>query len=312
MVKKMSKLRLALIFGGSSSEREVSLEGGKAALEAFDRSKYDITTYDPKYDLEAIVKDSDNIDAAFVLLHGENGEDGRIQGLLDLLNIPYQGSGVLASALAMNKEKSKEFYKANSIPVAEHIIFNKFTDKTQQEIIDKIGFPVVIKPAIGGSSIALSLVENKKDLEDACKKALDESEIAMAEEYIQGVELTCPVIGNENPEALPVIEICPKHGHKFFDYEAKYKAGETDEICPARIDEKTRIKVQELSIKAHQVLTCKGYSRTDLILKEDKLYVLETNTIPGMTKNSLLPLSARNAGMSFSDLLDRLVKLSLE
>lgn len=312
MVKKMSKLRLALIFGGNSSEREVSIAGGNSVLEALDSSKYDIKVYDPKYDLEALFKEASQIDAAFVLLHGENGEDGRIQGLLDLLDIPYQGSGVLASALAMNKEKTKELYKANSIPIAEHVIFKDFSKKTKEKILDNLGLPVVIKPSIGGSSIALSLVENEKDLEKACKKALDESEIAMAEQYISGIELTCPVIGNENPKALPVIEICPKIGHKFFDYEAKYKTGEADEICPARIDEKIKTKVMDLSIKAHQVLTCKGYSRTDMILKDDKLYVLETNTIPGMTKNSLLPLSAKNAGVSFSKLLDTLIELSLE
>ena len=308
----MTKTRLALIFGGTSSEREVSIAGGSSVLEALDQSLYQITTYDPKYDLEAIVKDAKNIDAAFILLHGENGEDGRIQGLLDLLKIPYQSSGVLASALAMNKVICKDFYKANRIPVAEHVDFKEYSKELEEKIVDKIGLPVVIKPGIGGSSIALSIIEKRENIKEACLLALKESEIAIAEEYICGTELTCSVVGNENPDALPVIEICPKPGHKFFDYEAKYISGETDEICPARIDEETKNRVQEMSIKAHKILGCKGYSRTDLILKNNRLYVLETNTIPGMTKNSLLPLSAKTAGIPFSKLIDKLIKLSME
>lgn len=308
----MNKIKLALIFGGTSSEREVSIAGGNAVLEAIDKSKYEITCYDPKYDLEKIVHDSNNIDAAFVLLHGKNGEDGRIQGMLDLLNIPYQGSGVLASALAMDKPRCKDFYTLNSIPTPDHMVFTEYTKDLEEKIIKDLGLPVVIKPAIGGSSIALSIVEDQKDLKEAALHAINESEFVIAEKFIGGIELTCPVIGNENPTALPVIEICPGEGHKFFDYEAKYTAGATDEICPARIDEQTTVKVQKLCEKVHQILGCKGYSRTDLILKDNECYVLETNTIPGMTKNSLLPLSARKAGISFSELIDKLIILSMK
>jgi len=308
----MNKTKIALIFGGTSSEREVSIAGGNAVMEAIDKSVYDITCYDPKYDLEKIIHDSKNIDAAFVLLHGENGEDGRIQGFLDLLKIPYQGSGVLASALAMNKAKCKEIYKANNIAAAEDLVFSCFSNEIEEKIIQKLGFPVVIKPAVGGSSIALSIAETREDLKTAAENALKESETVLAEQYIKGTELTCAVIGNENPEALPVIEIRPKPGHRFFDYEAKYTAGQTDEICPAEIDDETKERVQKISIKAHKIIGCKGYSRTDLILKDNKLYVLETNTIPGMTKNSLFPLAARTAGISFTELIDKLIRLSLE
>lgn len=310
----MEKIRLALIYGGTSSEREVSIAGGNAVLEVLDKETYQIRTYDPRTqkDIQELVNDSNEIDFAFILLHGENGEDGRIQGLLDLLKVPYQCSGVMASAIAMNKSVCKDIYKINHIPVAKDISFDSWSDKLEEDIFENIGLPVVIKPAIGGSSIALTIVEKKEDLKKACDLALKESELAMAEQYISGIELTCPVMGHNHPEALPVIEICPKNGHKFFDYEAKYKAGETEEICPARIDDEITKKVQELSIKAHTSLGCKGYSRTDFILSGEELFVLETNTVPGMTKNSLLPLSARTAGIPFKELIDKLIKLSLE
>jgi D-alanine-D-alanine ligase len=312
MVKKMTKKKVALIYGGTSSEREVSIAGKNAVFEAIDKDKYDVLCYDAKFDLEKIFKNASQIDCAFILLHGENGEDGRIQGFLDLLKIPYQSSGVLTSALAMNKEKCKDFYRINSIPVAEHLVFTGYSNELENKIIEKIGFPTVIKPAVGGSSIALSIVETAKDLKDAALKALKESEIVMAEQYICGTELTCGVLGNNDPKPLPVIEIRPKKGHRFFDYEAKYTAGETDEICPAQIDKNTALKVQDLCTKIHKILGCRGCSRTDLILKDDSFYVLETNTIPGMTKNSLLPLAARTAGISFTDLIDMLIKFSLE
>jgi D-alanine-D-alanine ligase len=312
MVKKMTKTRVALIYGGTSSEREVSIAGKNAVFEAIDKNIYDVKCYDAKSDLEKIFKNASQTDCAFILLHGENGEDGRIQGFLDLLKIPYQSSGVLSSALAMNKEKCKDFYRINSIPVANHLVFKKYTTETENEIVEKIGFPAVVKPAVGGSSIALSIVENREELRTGALKALEESEIVMAEEYISGIELTCGILGNDEPEALPVIEIRPKEGHRFFDYEAKYTAGETDEICPAEIDEETAGKVQNLCLKIHKILGCRGCSRTDLILKDGNFYVLETNTIPGMTKNSLLPLAARTAGISFTRLIDKLIKFSLE
>ncbi|MCB9495036.1 MAG: D-alanine--D-alanine ligase [Desulfobacteraceae bacterium] len=308
----MTKTKIALIYGGTSSEREVSIAGKNAVFEAIDKQTYEVYCYDSKHDLAKLLVNADTIDFAFIVLHGENGEDGRIQGFLDLLKIPYQSSGVFTSALAMNKEKCKEFYRLNNIPTARHIVFKKYGVETENEIISKIGLPVVIKPAIGGSSIALSIIEEQKDLKEAALKALDESEFVMAEEYISGTELTCAIIGNDEPEALPVIEIRPKEGHKFFDYVAKYTAGETDEICPAQIDDETALQAKKLCIKIHKALGCKGCSRTDLILKEGKFYVLETNTIPGMTKNSLLPLAARTAGISFTELIDRLIKLSLK
>jgi D-alanine-D-alanine ligase len=308
----MIKNKIALIYGGTSSEREVSIAGKNAVFEAIDKNLYDVDCYDAKFDLGKILQNAEKIDFAFIVLHGENGEDGRIQGFLDLLKIPYQSSGILASALAMNKEKCKEFYKFNSIPTARHIAFKEYNIKIENEIIQKIGLPVVIKPAIGGSSIALSIVENQEDLKEAAQKALNESEVVMAEEYISGTEITCAIIGNDDPEALPVIEIRPKAGHKFFDYQAKYTAGETDEICPAQIDKKTEMEAKNLCIKIHKILGCRGCSRTDLIVKEGKFYVLETNTIPGMTKNSLLPLAAKTASISFTELINKLIRLSLK
>jgi len=306
------KIRLALIFGGTSSEREVSISGAESILEELDKSKYEIFSFDAKYDLAKIIEKKDEIDTAFVLLHGENGEDGRIQGMLDLLGIPYQCSGILASALAMNKAMTKKIYRINGIDTPSELSFKTFNNQIKKNIIKNIGLPVIIKPCTGGSSISLFMIENEIEIEDACINALKECKKAMAEEYIKGIEVTCGVIGNSLLSPLPVIEICPEPNHKFFDYEAKYKSGETKEICPAKIDPTLTEKVQAIAVKAHKALGCKGYSRTDMIIKNNRIMVLETNTIPGMTKNSLLPLAAKTAGISFSNLLDTLIELSME
>lgn len=308
----MSKLRLALIYGGISSEREVSLSSGREVFEALDKSKYDITVYDPKTDIPKLVSDAATTDAALIILHGPYGEDGTIQGMLDLLGIPYQGSGVLGSAVAMSKITSKKLYQQASLPIPEYIEIHKNGERTPEKYIDEIGIPMVVKPASGGSSIGMSIVRDAEKLSEAIDKGFMYDEILLLEKCIDGIELTCGVIGNSDLETLPVIEIIPGKESEFFDYEAKYTPGVTEEICPARIDDELTKRVQELAKEAHRTLFCKGYSRTDFILKERELYILETNTIPGMTANSLLPLAARTAGMSFSGLLDKLIQLAME
>jgi D-alanine-D-alanine ligase len=178
--------------------------------------------------------------------------------------------------------------------------------------VNRLGLPLVVKPVGCGSSVGMSIVKAADDLNDAVAKAFFHDEAILIETYIQGLELTAGVIGNNDLEALPLIEIIPDQQHEFFDYEAKYTAGVTQEICPAGIDAELTARVQTYAKQAHQVLFCKGYSRTDMILKDGEIYVLETNTIPGMTANSLLPRAAKAAGMSFSRLLDKLITLSLE
>jgi len=308
----MKKLTVALLSGGISSEREVSLNSGKQVFEALDKEKYEVIRYDPKTDIERLVTDASKIDVALIILHGLYGEDGTVQGLLDLLNIPYQGSGVLGSAISMNKVISKQLYQKHDIKIPGYKIVKKGNPIDPALCCNQIGLPMVIKPAEGGSSVGMSIVKTKNTLQSALKKAFEYDETVLIESYIKGTEITGGVIGNKELQALPLIEIIPDEKHDFFDFEAKYTAGITREICPARIDDSLTVKAQTFAKMAHQALSCKGYSRTDMIIKEGDIYVLETNTIPGMTPTSLLPRAAEAAGLNFSQLLDRLIELGIE
>jgi D-alanine-D-alanine ligase len=308
----MEKIRLALLSGGISSERSVSLNSGNQVFEALDKQKYDVVRYDPKTDLQQLVMDASRIDAALIILHGPYGEDGTVQGLLDLLDIPYQGAGVLGSAVAMNKLLSKRLYEAADIPTPAFRSITANDDIDISGLVQEMGLPLVVKPACAGSSVGMTIVKEAVAMDQALKDGFSHDDTLIVEGYVKGIELTCGVLGNENPEALPVIEIIPGEGHDYFDFNAKYVAGETEEICPARIDEQTTRKVQDLAVRAHQALFLKGYSRTDLILAGNDLFVLETNTIPGMTATSLYPQSAAAAGYSFSRLLDTLIQLAIK
>ena len=306
------KITVALLSGGDSPEREVSLKSGDQVYEALDKGRYNVIRYDPKTDLNRLVEDSGKIDVALVILHGPFGEDGTIQGLLDLLHIPYQGSGVLGSALAMNKIFSKKLYADSKIPTPQHTVLGKGERLDPEGIFRRLGRPVVIKPVCCGSSVGMSIADEADRLIEGAVNAWVHDRTIMIEEYIDGVEITVGVIGNDMLEALPVIEIIPDKSRAFFDYEAKYTPGVTQEICPARIALHLTEKAQALGIAAHRALCCRGYSRSDMILRDQEIFVLETNTIPGMTATSLLPLAARTAGISFSRLLDRLIGLALE
>jgi len=308
----MKKLTVALLSGGISSEREVSINSGNQVFEALDKEKYEIIRYDPKTDINLLVADAPKIDVAFIILHGLYGEDGTVQGLLDLLNIPYQGSGVLGSAVAMNKVISKQLYEKHSLKIPGYIIAKKGEPIDPAHCRNQIGLPMVVKPAEGGSSVGMTIVKTENTLQSALEKAFEHDETILIESYIKGIELTGGVIGNKDLQALPIIEIIPDEKHDFFDYEAKYTAGITREICPARIDDTLTVQAQTYAKMAHQALSCKGYSRTDMILKDNDIYILETNTIPGMTPTSLLPQAANAAGLNFTQLLDRLIELGIE
>ncbi len=308
----MKKLTVALLCGGASAEREVSLKSGQQVYDALDKRKYNVVKYDPRDDLPRLVSDKDKIDVALIILHGRLGEDGTIQGFLELLDIPYHGSGVLGSALAMNKIASKKLYEKEGLPVSPYVVLEKEVDDPVQTVKEFLSFPVVVKPEHEGSSIGLSIVEELGGLENALETAWKYDTKCLVEQYINGVEITGGVLGNKELQALPLVEIIPGEEHSFFDYEAKYTPGATHEICPARLDEETTKKAQEYAIRAHKALFCRGYSRTDMIVADDNIYVLETNTIPGMTQTSLYPQAAAAAGISFSELLDKLIELALE
>ncbi len=308
----MAKLTIALLAGGISSEREVSLNSGDQVYAALDKSKYQVLRYDPKQDLAQLLTDAPRIDAALIILHGPYGEDGTVQGLLDLLNIPYQGAGVLGSAVAMNKLATKRLYERAGLPIPAYVVVERKGALQTDAWIGRLGLPIVVKPVCCGSSVGMSIVRSGDQLGAALDKAFLQDKQVLLEAYIAGTELTGGVIGNEHLQALPLIEIVPDSDHEFFDYEAKYTAGVTQEICPARIAAEMTAKAQAYAIEAHRALFCRGYSRTDMILKDEEIYLLETNTIPGMTATSLLPQAAEKAGLDFGRLLDRLIELSLE
>jgi D-alanine-D-alanine ligase len=308
----MKKLTIALLSGGISSERKISLCGGDHVYEALDKEKYIVIRYDPKTDLDRLVADAAKIDLALIILHGPFGEDGTIQGLLELLDIPYQGSGVLGSAIGMDKLVSKKLYEQSNIPIPSYIAIKQSDRINPEEYVDRLGLPLVIKPVSSGSSIGMSLVKSIGSIKNAVDTAFAFDETILIEKYIKGIELTGAVIGNDKLEVFPVVEIIPDKEHDFFDFHAIYTAGITREICPARIDDNLAEKAKTYAKKAHQALGCKGYSRTDMILDNKDIYVLETNTIPGMTETSLLPLAAKTAGISFDRLLDNLIELGIE
>ncbi len=306
------KITIALLSGGTSSERAVSLKGGDQVYQTLDKTRYNVFRYDPKTDMARLLADAPKIDLALVILHGTNGEDGTVQGFLDLLSIPYQCAGTLASSVAMNKLASKRLYEQADIPVPAYMSFKTNETIDEAACIQRLDLPIVVKPVSGGSSIGMTICRKSDALSKAFVKAFEQDDTILLEEYISGTEITGGVIGNNRLQALPIVEIIPKKNYDFFDYTAKYTAGETAEICPARINEDLSEKARQLAQKAHNALFCKGCSRTDMIIRKNKIYVLETNTIPGMTPESLLPLAARTAGMDFGRLLDRLIELGLE
>ena len=308
----MGRLRIALLSGGWSGEREISLKSGEAVYRALDKQKYDVTQYDPRDDLNDLIRDKENIDIAFILLHGKFGEDGCMQGFLDLLDISFVGSGVLASALALNKKVAKQLYRSNGLNVVDDVIVNKGGEYAVDQIMETLGPSTVVKPVAEGSSLGMSICHSKEELSKGLESAFQYDEEVLVERYIKGRELTCAVLGNKNLEALPLVEIVPNPEYAFFDYEAKYRPGATKEICPAPLPEEQTRKVQSCAKKAHTALGCRVWSRTDMIVQGEDVYVLETNTIPGITETSLVPLAARTAGLSLSELLDRLIELSLE
>lgn len=307
------KLRIALIAGGVSGEREVSLSGAAGVSEALDREKFIVNRYDPATDLARLAADAPQLDFAFILLHGLYGEDGTMQGFLDLLGVPYQGSGVLGSAIAMDKNLAKELYQFNGLPVADWQIIGAGDEVKEEELIARFGLPVVIKPVREGSSLGLTLAQTREELMAGIEKAQSHGSRIMIEKYIRGSELTVAVLGNSELQPLPVIEIVPGKEFAFFDYDAKYKAGASEEICPARISDELTVKVQEYGVAAHRALRLRGYSRTDIMLSEEgSLYLLETNTIPGMTPTSLLPQAAEEYGLAFDKFLEKLIELGMQ
>jgi D-alanine-D-alanine ligase len=335
------KLRIALIFGGTSQEREVSLSSGKNVAMYLNPKKYDIVPVEISREGKWLIESStikqiqssvatkklssnraivpidknstSNIDLAFLVLHGPGGEDGTIQGMLESLGVRYTGSGVLASALAMDKAKTKRLVSSEGILVAPHIVISK-TDykKNPRKYLSKLRGKLVIKPNQLGSSIGMTISDNKRQIKLGIEQAFKHDNEVMIEAFISGRELTVPVLGNKKSQALPVIEIVPKGSSKFFDFRAKYNPDFSDEIVPAPITQSLAKKLQATAVLIHELLGCRGVTRSDFIVTpKGDIYFLEINTIPGMTSNSLVPKSAKAVGISYSQLLDKVIQLSL-
>ena len=351
------RLRVAVLMGGPSRERDVSLASGAAVAQALAARGHDVLPVtigqDRKWALGSVLRGIEAgaapgssepagtalpalppagavarieshtgapVDVVFVALHGPFGEDGTVQGFLETLGIPFTGSAVAASALAMDKERTKEVLSHHGLRTAPWASVDRAQwDRDPEGVLRRaeavVGFPAVVKPPRDGSSFGVSLASDAASLRAAIETALEGGDgRVLVERRIAGTEVTCPVLGNRGGElrALPVVEIVPRD-RAFFDFEAKYQ-GASDEICPARVSDAAAQAVREASITAHRVLGCDGISRSDFILEPDgsaPVY-LETNTVPGMTAASLCPLSARNAGMSFEELCETLVRLAAQ
>ncbi|AND84188.1 D-alanine--D-alanine ligase [Clostridium tyrobutyricum] len=297
-------MKIGVVMGGISSEREISLDSGKEIISSFNKDKYEVVpiVIDKKEDIITKTKD---IDFAFLALHGKFGEDGTVQSVFETLNIPYSGCGPLTSAICMDKDMTKKVLKSAEINTARWLCV-KSLGEIDYDYLDEIGYPVFVKPNSGGSSVATNLVKKREDIEDAVKLALKYDEEVMIEEYIKGDEVTCCIL---NGQTLPIISIKAKT--EFFDYKAKYDSSYSDELI-LKLDKNIEDSIKKVSLDCWNVLKCRVYVRVDLIIKDGVSYVLELNTLPGMTANSLFPKSAKAVNMSYSQLLDKVVEYSIK
>lgn len=306
----MKKIKVAVLLGGESSERDVSLDSGAKVAKHIPDDKYEVYKYDPKTDLQKLIEDikAKKIDVVFPVLHGKYGEDGTMQGLLELLHIPYVGCGVLASALAMDKIRTKKLVESFDIRTPESRIY------TPNLEIDEglLEFPCVVKPKSAGSSVGVSIPENITEFRNALDEAFKYDDEVLVEKFIDGNEYTVGVIGpSDAPQVLPVTHIKAEAG-KFYDYKSKYGKGGSTHTCPADIDEILNSKLQGTAMAVYKIIGSQGMSRIDFMVDKESIhYFIEANTIPGMTETSLLPEAAKAAGIEFPDLLDKLIQWAL-
>lgn len=339
-------MNVAVFMGGTSAERDVSLVSGATVVKGLREAGHEVLPIDPakgfapladseikalneihekppesqglkQYSNEKIFEtikspELKKVDVVFLILHGGVGEDGTIQAMLDLMAIPYTGSGVLGSAVAMDKLLTKKLFIADSIPTPEYFLLYRGKDNNSSSIDKKIrsqfGYPAIFKPTTQGSSVGLSLVKNKDDISQALEYGYQFDRELLVENYIAGRELTVAVLGKQ---ALPIAECVPKSG--LYDYEHKYSDGRTEYFCPAKLPDKLAAKIQAAGLKAFQTLKCRGFGRIDFRLADDNsFYCLEVNTLPGMTSHSLVPKAAKATGLDFPGLLEKICLIAIE
>lgn len=300
-------MKVGVIMGGDSSEREVSLMTGKEIVGRLDRSKYEVVPIDVTK-REELIDQVRGIDFALLALHGTFGEDGTVQGALETLDIPYSGSGVLSSSLCMDKNLTKRLLRAEGIVTPDGAFLDRasFASEAWEEQLAGLAYPLFVKPNAGGSSIGVQHVDRPELLRGALEEAFRWDVSVVVESMVSGQEITCSILGGE---LLPVLGI-RSNGAEWFDYEAKYSDGGAEER-PITLPPEAEARVREAALACYRLLQCRVYARVDMILKDGVPYVLEVNTLPGMTANSLLPRSAADAGMSYGELLDRIIELSL-
>lgn len=309
MSKTLKQEKIAVLLGGTSAEREVSLNSGTAVLNALRKQGYDAHPIDPKTFPVATLKEQ-GFDRVFNILHGRGGEDGTMQGLLEQIGIPYTGCGVMASALTMDKMRTKMLWKAFGLPVAEMEIVTVENRATlnPEVVVKKLGLPLMVKPSLEGSSVGLTKVKTMDELESAVDFALKFDRTVLIEEWLAGDEFTVPVLDGE---VLPSIKIVPEG--EFYDYDAKYISDNTQYFCPAGLSDACEQELRSLVKQAYDVVGCRGWSRIDVMADaEGKFRLVEVNTNPGMTSHSLFPKSAATVGYSFEQLVEKILELSAE
>jgi len=306
IVDKLKAKKIGVLCGGSSQEREISLKTGDAVYRAMVSLGLNACKFDVDKDIAAkLVKEKINL--AFLGLHGKLGEDGTIQGLLEIMGVPYTGSGVLASALALDKSYTKKVFSYHNLPMAKYKVLEKRVE-SPGDILGELKCPVIVKPAREGSTIGVTIVREPDGLDSAINLAFSYGDKILIEEYIEGREITVGILGDE---ALPVIEIVSKTA--FYDYRAKYEPGMSKHIVPAELPREQYQLAQSLALSAHRALGCKGATRVDMVMdREGKIYLLEVNTIPGMTETSLLPEAAAVAGIDFKQLVVKILSYALD
>jgi D-alanine-D-alanine ligase len=297
---ELKEKKIAVLMGGLSAEREISLRTGRAVLAALQTAGYRVCGIDAGRDLPERLR-AEGVEVAFIALHGRYGEDGAVQGLLEILGIPYTGSGVLASAIAMDKVTTKKVLQQHRLSTPSFEVF-RHGDDLRQFLMRCRNFPLVAKPAREGSTIGISIARNGEELEWGIEEALRHDPVVLIEDFIQGMEVTVGVLDSD---PLPIIQVIPRGG--FYDYQAKYTAGQTEYILPAPLPPPLYAELQQAAVAACQAVGCSGAARVDFMVRGQDFFCLEINTIPGMTETSLLPKAAGHAGISFGELAQRIL-----
>jgi len=312
-----NKTRVALVMGGSSPQREVSLSSGTDILASIDRERFEVVVYDPAEGLVRLAEDARKLDVAFLALNGPGGEDGSMQGFCEVMGLPYTGSGVLSSAMTMDKEVAKRTFRDAGLPVTPDYVLTReiLGDRLMESArmgLHSLGSPLVVKPLSLGSSIGMAITADVDELAEALTRAFDYGDSVLLETYLPGRELTCGVVGESDLTALPLVEVVLKDGRRFYDQTAKSQTGAVELVCPADIPQEIYTEAQRLAISAHKVLGCRGFSRSDLIYSNGQTYLLETNTLPAMSRETAFPLMAQTFGLSFTSLISYMIDLALK